>query len=71
MNNIRQATSRTFKNKKKYLKDKINEPELKQTVGTKILKDLYRGINKSKWSNMKPNTAIYLTFQKLFRINTC
>jgi hypothetical protein len=44
---------------------------LKKTARTKILKGLYRGINKGKWFNMKPNTAIHLTFQKLFRINTC
>lgn len=56
------ATSKTFRNK-------INEPETNSKI--KNIKRPAEGIDKIKCFNMKPNTAIYLTFQKLFRINTC
>jgi hypothetical protein len=43
LQNLRQETSRIFKNKKReHLKDKINE--LKTNNKTKNIKDLYRGI---------------------------
>jgi hypothetical protein len=47
LKNLRCATSRTFRNKKReYLKDKINELETNNK--TKNIRDLYRGINEFK-----------------------
>jgi hypothetical protein len=46
LNNIRPEASRHFRNKKKYLKDKINELGTKSK--SKNLRDLYRGINEFK-----------------------
>jgi hypothetical protein len=44
MNNIKREASRHFRNKKDYLKDKINE--LATDSKNKNIRDLYRIINK-------------------------
>jgi hypothetical protein len=47
LNNVKREASRYFRNKqRKYLKDKINE--LATNSMNKIIRDLYRGINKFK-----------------------
>jgi hypothetical protein len=47
LNNMRPEASRHFRNKRrKYLKDKINEHATNSRK--KIIRDLYRGINKCK-----------------------
>jgi hypothetical protein len=46
LQNLRHETSRTFRNKKKYLKDKLNELEVNNK--NKNMRDLSRGINEFK-----------------------
>jgi hypothetical protein len=46
LNNIRCEASRHFRNKKEYMKDRIDE--LVTDSKNKIIRDLYRGINEFK-----------------------
>jgi hypothetical protein len=46
LNNVRHEASRYFRNKKEYLKEKINE--LATNSKNKNLRDLYKGINQFK-----------------------
>jgi hypothetical protein len=57
LNNIRREASRHFRNKKReYLKDKINE--VASNSKTKIIRDLYRGINEFKKGNQPRSNLV-------------
>jgi hypothetical protein len=54
LNNVRCEASRYFRNKRReYVKDKINE--LAMNSKNKIIRDLYKGINKCKRGYQKRN----------------